>query len=139
MNQDEKALKAFWCMYNSAAEKNLIVDTTLNSIYITDNGNIVARLSIGVRLEYKELKRKFFFGYKTESIEHFMISGHVTNVNRNIEIEFTIHDKDMVEETMNKISEIIDVEKKKEMQLLLETITREDLEKRQALDELLCD
>lgn len=108
MDKDEKALQAFWCMYNSAQENNYSVSTHFNGIYIY-SGIAPSQYKIGelyFRTSTEITKGKFFWSKKIEK-DVYEVHGYINNVNRNKSFYFSFYTPDKVEEIKNKIIEII--------------------------------
>lgn len=129
--KDKKALKAFWCMLDTAKEKGRDVSIGSSSIYIWANKKEGRGMLADIKMETQEKKvilKKYFFGlfYKYDYEMEISIYGKVINPSDEITHYFSFDGEEVFE-----ISEII----------LEKYYNHQDKEKRKeekSLNELLC-
>lgn len=134
IEQQFKALKAFWCMYESAAEDGREVNIYKKSIYIypneeekTKRSAPIGHISWSAETTKIEVPR-FLFGTKTVYKTEITIRGYVINISKDKTFNFLFFTPEIVSENVIKMGEIYEEENKRVMK-------ENDI----ALDELLCD
>lgn len=109
MEKNEKALEAFWCMFDAAEENDYSISSQTLGVDIRKKvegkWKVIGFITIDWTTSEKKVKTGWFTS-RTENVFTYFIKGIVINLNKNKSFTFVFYTPEIVDDVINRIKGI---------------------------------